>query len=172
MILKAAGKRYLQKMHFRHPSSSEKVPYWGYVWHIEICKTKAGVCISGLRPLLGSSFSHSVLYRLHFGSSFNFSLSFWRHFLKKRSLSLEVTSHKYVELSTFAGYVLNMSWWYRPPAVAHFELHVFFPNLQPCAEIQIENCRAAVCPPQRAFNKSSAWHVGRVLVLLHRWCLG
>ena len=108
-----------------------------------------------------------------YGSSFKFSLSFWRRFLKKRSLSLEVTSHKYVELSTFAGYVLNMSWWYRPPAVAHFELHAFFPNLQPCAEIQIENCRAAVCPPQRAFNKlsckniRSGWTEGKSMCITH-----
>ena len=40
MILKVAGKRYLQRLHFRHPNSSEKVPYWECLWHIEICKNR------------------------------------------------------------------------------------------------------------------------------------
>ena len=159
LILKVAGKRYLQKMHFRHPNSSEKVPYWGYLWHIEICKNRRKsvyFCFAAL--VVRCSFAFCALSP----SSFKFSLNFWCCFLKKRFLSLEVTSHKYVELSTFAGYSLNMSWWYRPPAVAHFELHAFFRICSPVPQYKSKIAgRRCALPRGPSINKSIKGPLGR-----------
>ena len=71
MILKVAGKRYLQKMHFRHPNSSEKVPYWGYLWHIiEICKNRGKSVYFCFAALVGKlSFAFCAL-----------SPTFWKFF--------------------------------------------------------------------------------------------
>ena len=38
VILKIACKQNLQKGPSRHPKSCEKLPYWVYLYHIEICK--------------------------------------------------------------------------------------------------------------------------------------
>ena len=70
LILKVAGKRYFQKMHFRHPNSSEKLPYWECLWHIEICKNrKKNVYFCFAAPVGKLSFAFCAL-----------SPTFWKFF--------------------------------------------------------------------------------------------
>ena len=124
------------------------------IWNLQTRFEKSQFLADG--PSLEALFAIMCSAACVLDDIFTCSPHFHYHFAQKWTLLSEVKSHKYVRLTLPARYVIYMSpWRLRLESIEPIES---LESIESCSCLPNMNWRAAVCPPQRAFNKY--WKVG------------